>query len=385
MQPRAHRTGGHVDNARLRGQLAEPHQRRRPSIRLRLTSILSRAERRTDGPRCRLERRPGWGALRSSSRGDTTERSSGLGLGLGLGVWCSLGVARGAIAVVGGIRRRFGRGWRRGCRGGLGRGCGCARRRRWSSRSRCRCRCGSGCGRRGRRRRRRSRPGCRARRQEATGIDVCLGFSHPDAEMHVRLVVFSDAGWPRLRDRISLGDAGTTLDEQRAEVSERRFVPVGRRDGDRETVCRHLPGEGDLAGDGRMNRATVRHSDVDSPVLAACVRVVSERELPEYGPVGGPVPRRGLRGPDPRPDGGSHDGQEELCCRSGQRERQHSVAVGRCQIRLQRGLVERVPRRAEQPGDEIDRLPPPDPGGDKLGDPCEGFLGDLRRLLRERP
>jgi len=223
---------------------------------------------------------------------------------------------RGPLGARGGRRRN-----RRGCRSRRGR----TRRRRWSRRRRGsrhrsgdRCRGWRGCG-RGRRRR---LNWSRARRQKAERIDVGPRFAHSDSEMDVRRVVLGFAGRPRVCDRLPLAHPVTLVNEQRAEVRERRPVPVRRRDGHREAIGWNGTGEGHLAGGWGPHAPAADDRDVDSPMLARGVWIVSQGIAAENLSIRRPGPgESGWRErQSPRRDRRECDG--ELCCRMSQHARQ---------------------------------------------------------------
>ena len=128
------------------------------------------------------------------------------------------------------------------------------------------------------------------------------------------------------------------------------------------------------ASDRRAGCAT----DVDSSVLPAGVRVVSEMEPGEHRPGAGHVHA---------PAAGASTRNRNAVTAAVRSERQHASTVGcgprRCQywlqtchtfvrVLLQRSPVELVPPRAGQPGDEIGRLPARDSRVDELGDGGRG-------------
>lgn len=108
--------------------------------------------------------------------------------------------------------------------------------------------------------------------------------------------VLGFSGWPGFCDDVSLPDPPTTLHQQRTEVGQRRLVPVVRRDRHGQAVCRYLPGEGDLTGDRRQHTARIAERDVHAAVLSTRIAIVRDGELAEDRPI---------RGPRPRPRGGS--------------------------------------------------------------------------------
>jgi len=108
--------------------------------------------------------------------------------------------------------------------------------------------------------------------------------------------VLEFSGWPGFCDGVSLPDPPTTLHQQRAEVGQRRLVPVIRRDRHGQAVGRYLPGECDRTGDRRQHTTRIAESDVHAAVLPTRIAIVRDGELAEDRPI---------RGPRPRPRGGS--------------------------------------------------------------------------------
>jgi hypothetical protein len=234
----------------------------------------------------------------------------------------------GGLAVRGGL---LGNRSRRGRRGKRGRFSGRSRDRslsrgllrRRGSGIRCRRRRRSGRRLRGRRRRwSRSRLGRRRghrrrggspRRQERQRIDVRVA-ADPNAEMHVGDVVLGDAGRAGLGDGIALGNAGAALHQQRAQVRERRLVAVAGEDRHGQPVRRDLSGERDVARGRRADDTRVAERDVDSAMLAACIRVVAEHEAAQHRALRGPRPGVCAGGEDKSPDDRCQDCRGQLGC-----------------------------------------------------------------------
>jgi hypothetical protein len=198
-------------------------------------------------------------------------------------------------------RRTFDGRWCRGPRRAL-RGCrDCGRARR---RARALCggsgrrlsRRGRGDRRRSRgraERRRRPRGGRRSRapRQQPLGIDVPLLLRRDtDAKVHVRFRHLWLSAWPDRSDRLAFVDGVAPRNCHFPEMDERHRVAVrslnrhdfavpGRRSCERDrSVRRRAHARAGLAG------------NVDAAVLAARVRIVSERKVTQDGAVGRPCP-----------------------------------------------------------------------------------------------
>jgi hypothetical protein len=239
-----------------------------------------------------------------------------------------------------GGRRRLRDGWRRHR---LLRG-----RWRWRSRagswSRCWCRCRHRLG--GRRRRRRNgghgrrfwsgrRRGCRGRgygprRKQRQRVDVRLAVGESYPEMHIRDVVLGLARRTSLGDRGALLHDRTAPHEQRAEMREGHLVAGRGRNGHRRAMCRYRAREGDLSGGGSADNGGSGERDVDSPMLAACVRVVAERIAAQHWAVRRPGPGERVRGRKEEPADGTHDCQCEFRCPDGEHRCESS---GRCPVR----------------------------------------------------
>jgi hypothetical protein len=140
------------------------------------------------------------------------------------------------------LRLRRGRPGRRRVRlrdGRRGRGSRrCDGRRRRSGRFSCGRRLGRG-----------RRVGSTTRRKELERVDVRLGVTNPNAEVHVwhRVLRFPGRTW--FRQHLPLRDGLAATDVQRPEMRQRRLV-LARRDRDRQAVCRDRAGECHRAGYG---------------------------------------------------------------------------------------------------------------------------------------
>ncbi len=165
-------------------------------------------------------------------------------------------------------RRRFGN-WRR--------------RRRGSRRSGCR-----------RRRGRRRRKGSSPRRKQRQWIDVRFLVADPDTEVDVRDLVLGNSGRPCFGQGRPFRDTVAAFHEKWPEMGQRDLVAVGV-DRDGEPVRRHLAGECDLAGDGRIHLASAADSDVDTAMLSGRVGIVAEREIAEDVAVRRPGPGVAVR------------------------------------------------------------------------------------------
>ena len=277
---------------------------------------------------------------------------AGEGVGrLGLGLRRRLGGRRRGGRGRRNGRRRRRRQRRRRCRHGGARrhGRGCDRGLRRRSRVRRRRRRGRRLdgyrrGHRdgGRRRRRlgvdgRRRRG-RARGQEPERVDVALllGCSS-DTEMDARHGLLRRPAGPHRPDRLALGDRVSLRDPDRAQMDERHRIPVRREDRDAAAVRRQRAGKRDHTGGRRADRSPVGAGDVDPAVLAACVRVSSEHERPQYLTLRGPRPGRRAAAQGEREHAHGADREKTVHCAPPQfsatatRERKGSDAVGRRQ------------------------------------------------------
>jgi hypothetical protein len=157
---------------------------------------------------------------------------------------------------------------------------------------------------RGRLRRRRLSP----HRQERRGVDVALGVvGHPHAEVDVgvgRDCVLARAD--RSHD-VALGDGRPARDVDAPELKQRHRIAVRGADRDRAAAVWNGAGEADRARRRSPHRRPHGAADVDSPVLAAGVRVVAESESAEHGSVDWPRPRSSSRRCDERDNRREHD------------------------------------------------------------------------------
>jgi hypothetical protein len=192
----------------------------------------------------------------------------------------------------------------RRCRGGRGRHLdGRDRRGRSGSGRRRRCRRRSGfCARRRRRRRR------DAGRQERERIDVSLllgGAS--DAEVDVRLARDRVDALTDGADGRALGNRVSAPDGDLAQLEQRDRVAVSRSDRQRPSAARDRADERDGPFARRTNSLTGRRGDVDAAVLAAGVRIGTERERTQHAAVDRPRPGRGRARKDER----NHDARQD--------------------------------------------------------------------------
>jgi hypothetical protein len=206
-------------------------------------------------------------------------------------------------------------------------------------------------------------------RQEEQGIEVALRIGGPaDAEVdvgHGQLRLAARADGP---DDVALGNAGVARHVQRAEVEERRRVPVGR--GDRERLAARRNGAGKRDGPARRchHRRSRVCSNVDAAMEAAGVRIGAEAEPTQDWPLHRPGPAARCCGSDQRR--GHRAGQKAAEHRPKdllpvlQTEVKLPGPHRRCQICLQRSAVEPVSRHTREPSDEIRRLAPRQSGRD---------------------
>ena len=124
----------------------------------------------------------------------------------------------------------------------------------------------------------------------------------PNPEMDVRLRVLDVAALSDGGDRLALENGASTCDCRRPEVQQRHGEAVRRLDRDRPAASRHRAGERDGTRGRRVHGHAARATDVDTPMLIGCVRVVSELELMQHRPTDGPGPGGGGRCPDQERD-----------------------------------------------------------------------------------
>jgi hypothetical protein len=151
-------------------------------------------------------------------------------------------------------------------------------------------RCGGrlGGGRRGRRRGRRLPPP----RQEAQRVEVPVVVAD-DAHAEVDVRRRRDCVLARadLADRVALRDRVAAAHRERAELQQGDRMAVRGRDRHAAAARRQRAGERDRAAYGRADGGADGRADVDAAVLAAGVRVGTERERTQDRPVDGPRPR----------------------------------------------------------------------------------------------
>jgi hypothetical protein len=154
--------------------------------------------------------------------------------------------------------------------------------------------CGSGNG-RGLLRRAWLRPADRPCREQRERVDVAVRFGgQANAEVDVRL---SPLGVPARADRahdLAFRDRGARSHADRSEMDERDRVAVGRANRQAQPFVRQLSDEGGDAGCGGLDVGTRGRRDVDSAVLAACIRVVLGGKRSQHRALDGPRP--GSRG-----------------------------------------------------------------------------------------
>ena len=131
--------------------------------------------------------------------------------------------------------------------------------------------------------------------------------------MNVRDFVLGNAGRARFGQRRPLRDTLTALHEKRPEMGQRNLVAIGVNR-DSEPVRRNLTGEGDLAGNRRIDLAGAVESDVDTAMLSPGVGVVAERELAEDVAVCRPRPCAGARRESERQADHRHGHSEHSRC-----------------------------------------------------------------------
>jgi hypothetical protein len=188
------------------------------------------------------------------------------------------------------LGRRVGRRNIRWCSPRRGR---CCRRRKNRSGSRSRRRSRSGRRRRcgfGRRWYRRQRRGCE-RRQKQQRIEVALWIGcAADAEVHVRNGQLGHAARADGANDIALGHRRVPGHAERAEMEQRRGVPVGGLDRQRLAARRHRSGERDRPAGWRDDRRPSRGADVDAAMEPGAVRIGAKAERAQDRSVHRPGP-----------------------------------------------------------------------------------------------
>ena len=154
-------------------------------------------------------------------------------------------------------------------------------------------------------------------------LERCLAVTDADSEMHVGSRVLGLAGRTGVGDWSPLLHVVALVHKKRAEMRERRFVPVRGHDRHRPAVRRYRAGERDLARARRPHLPSPDDPDVDSPVLTRSVGIVAQGELAQDGPVRGPRPgNRTRRDCESANCGGKHRDRVASCpmckhCRPG--------------------------------------------------------------------
>jgi hypothetical protein len=166
--------------------------------------------------------------------------------------------------------------------------------------------------------------GSATRRKELKGVDVRLGVTDPDAEVHVGHGVLRLPSRTGLPHRVPFRDRLAATDVQLPEVRQRRLV-VARRDRDRQAVGGDRTGEGHCAGHGRAERESSAEPDVDATMLPGRIRVSAHGEPAQYRTVCGPRPRPRGRAHGKRADNtGSESCKQSRCLGS---EHESTVAT----------------------------------------------------------
>jgi hypothetical protein len=188
------------------------------------------------------------------------------------------------------------------------------RRRGWRSRRpsrsrRCR-RSGPRSG-HGRRRRlgarRRRGHGRHRRREEEQRVEVPLGIGDTaDPEVDVRDGELRHTARADGPNPVALGHGRAAGDPQRAQVEQRRGVPVGRCDRKRLATGRHGAHEGDRPARRCDHRRARGRTDVDAAMEAALVRIGAEAERAQDRPLHRPRPAVGRGGSDESRDRRAH-------------------------------------------------------------------------------
>jgi hypothetical protein len=129
-------------------------------------------------------------------------------------------------------------------------------------------------------------------RQEEQRVEVTLLVARlPDPEVHVRHLELGHAARADGSDDVALSNDGPAPNAERTKVHERDGVAVRGLDRHGLACVWHGAGERDRSVCRRDDRGSLRGADVDSPVLAARVRVRRiERERDQHRPCHRPGP-----------------------------------------------------------------------------------------------
>jgi hypothetical protein len=96
--------------------------------------------------------------------------------------------------------------------------------------------------------------------------------------MDMGLGDFGLVAWPDRADEVAFGDRAALSHAQGPELDEGDRVSVGGPNGDSATARRHEARKGHSSACRRDHGGPEGRADVDSAVLASCVRVVAEVE-----------------------------------------------------------------------------------------------------------
>ncbi len=206
----------------------------------------------------------------------------------------------------------------------------------------------------------------------------------PHAEVNVGAGDLGVATVPDEPDDVPFRDGVSLPCGYDPEVRDRDRVPVVRQHGHGPAVAGHRAREGHRSGRGRDDPLSVFTRHVDSSVLPAGVRIVSEDERPEdvagHGP--GPSERSGRRGEAAHADGERDERPtrvRHVVVRIDNIEGHCRRTSTSCQTWLQRRAVELVSGGAREARDDLGGEPPRQTRGDELGDGCDGGWVDGRR------
>lgn len=125
--------------------------------------------------------------------------------------------------------------------------------------------------------------------------------------MDIGLGAFGLSARPDHADDFSFAHGSPRADRNRSQVNERDGVPVFCANRQAAALARHLAGERNDSGHGRVYVGARRCADIDSTVLTASVRVVAGDEGSEHRPLDRPAPPGRTRHESERRDQSDRD------------------------------------------------------------------------------